>query len=157
MSEYNIAARPTVYNGVAMRSRTEAKVAAALDAIGAEWTYETQCYASEEGQYLPDFRVHNAEDHDGEIVPLLLIEVRPTIEHSIATLASDTAIVRASAPSAVLISVGWEVPPIHGCTMAGDNPRHAAALFSLRGTPRLLFGRLANYYIEGWLNGARFL
>lgn len=40
-----------------MRSRLEAAWAEQLDAFGIEWQYEPCAYASEEGQYLPDFRI----------------------------------------------------------------------------------------------------
>ena len=47
--------RPTVYNGVQMRSRLEAGFASWLDRWGFEWEYEPHALASESGQYLPDF------------------------------------------------------------------------------------------------------
>ena len=50
-------ARPTVYRGVKMRSRTEARYAAALDDLGVSWEYEPCCFADGRVQYLPDFRV----------------------------------------------------------------------------------------------------
>jgi hypothetical protein len=50
-------ARPTVYRGVHMRSRLEAKCAAGLDRVGIPWVYEPCCFASADGQYLPDFRL----------------------------------------------------------------------------------------------------
>lgn len=50
--------RPTTYKGIQMRSRLEAGFAAWLDARGVEgWEYEPRAFASEAGQYLPDFRV----------------------------------------------------------------------------------------------------
>lgn len=56
-----IPARPTTYRGIDMRSRLEADVAAWLDGTpwpDIEWKYEPQCFASERGQYLPDFAVN---------------------------------------------------------------------------------------------------
>lgn len=50
-------ARPTVYKGIQMRSRLEAGFAAWLDECGLYWEYEGSAYASEKGQYLPDFLV----------------------------------------------------------------------------------------------------
>lgn len=47
--------RPTIYKGIKMRSRLEAKCAQWLDFVEAEWQYEPICYADERGQYLPDF------------------------------------------------------------------------------------------------------
>jgi hypothetical protein len=52
-----IKARPTMYKGIQMRSRLEADYAAALDAKGAAWEYEPTCFASDSGQWLPDFRI----------------------------------------------------------------------------------------------------
>lgn len=49
-------ARPTIYSGIRMRSRLEADYAAHLDDAGREWEYEPQCFASPDGQWLPDFR-----------------------------------------------------------------------------------------------------
>lgn len=48
-------ARPTIYRGTQMRSRTEAKAAAAYDRAGLTWLYEPLCYANAQAQYLPDF------------------------------------------------------------------------------------------------------
>jgi hypothetical protein len=50
--------RPTTYRGILMRSRLEADYAAALDRIGADWEYEPECFASGDGQWLPDFYVN---------------------------------------------------------------------------------------------------
>jgi hypothetical protein len=55
MSE--IKARPTLYKGIEMRSRLEADYAACLDRDGEPWEYEPVCFASDEGQWLPDFRI----------------------------------------------------------------------------------------------------
>lgn len=54
-----IPARPTIYGGVRMRSRLEAAYAEQFDAFGWKWQYEPECFATpEDGQYLPDFRLH---------------------------------------------------------------------------------------------------
>jgi hypothetical protein len=50
-----IKARPTLYKGIQMRSRLEADYAANLDALGYRWGYEPECFASADGQWLPDF------------------------------------------------------------------------------------------------------
>lgn len=52
-------ARPTTYNGIEMRSRLEARYAAWLDSMQFQWTYEPKCFATEQGQYLPDFLVQD--------------------------------------------------------------------------------------------------
>lgn len=64
-------ARPTVYNGVRMRSRLEAAWAEQFDAFGWPWKYEPQVFASELGQYLPDFRVQVGKDYP------VYVEVKP--------------------------------------------------------------------------------
>lgn len=66
--------RPTLYKGIRMRSRTEADYAAYLDRRGHLWEYEPECFADENGQWLPDFRITKAgrRGEDGR-----LIEVKP--------------------------------------------------------------------------------
>ena len=49
--------RPTIYKGVKMRSRLEARWAAYFDAVEPYWKYEPNAFANEKGQYLPDFLV----------------------------------------------------------------------------------------------------
>lgn len=51
--------RPTVYNGIHMRSRLEAGFAQWLDERAVEWEYEPECFANTDGQYLPDFLVRD--------------------------------------------------------------------------------------------------
>ncbi len=60
MSSYRYKARPTIYNGIQMRSRLEARYAAHLDAKRATWEYEPSCFASPKGQYLPDFLINGS-------------------------------------------------------------------------------------------------
>lgn len=52
--------RPTTYNGIQMRSRLEADYAAWMDRVGRKWEYEPVCFASSDGQWLPDFRAGKA-------------------------------------------------------------------------------------------------
>jgi hypothetical protein len=49
--------RATTYAGIKMRSRLEAAWAEQFDAMGWPWRYEPECFASPDGQYLPDFLV----------------------------------------------------------------------------------------------------
>ena len=67
-----MAARPTTYKGVKMRSRLEAAWAEQFDAVHWTWQYEPHCFATSEGQYLPDFHLS---------IPLLsdniYVEVKP--------------------------------------------------------------------------------
>lgn len=65
-----IPARPTIYKGVRMRSRLEAKVAETLDWYRFPWRYEPQCFASELGQYLPDFQLFDTD---------VYLEVKPQL------------------------------------------------------------------------------
>lgn len=53
-----LAARPTTYRGIEMRSRLEATVAAHLDDWGYDWKYEPRAFADRHGQYLPDFVIY---------------------------------------------------------------------------------------------------
>lgn len=74
MSEYgSIPARPTLYKGIQMRSRLEADFAAYLDGRGEQWKYEPDCFASTDGQWLPDFRVDDSLDSGAP----LYIELKP--------------------------------------------------------------------------------
>jgi len=100
-------ARTTIYNGIKMRSRIEARFAAYLDRLGVSWQYEPEAFASREGQYLPDFVVSAGN------APPIVIEVKPwtarddpdgflvTVEATMERME----IVRASIPDAVLILV----------------------------------------------------
>jgi hypothetical protein len=49
--------RETIYRGITMRSRLEADVAQNLDNNSIDWSYEPKCFANENGQYLPDFKI----------------------------------------------------------------------------------------------------
>lgn len=75
-NEGGIPARPTIYKGIKMRSRLEADYAAWLDKVGWSWEYEPQCFASEDGQWLPDFAVSifGSPSHP---CPPVLIELKP--------------------------------------------------------------------------------
>lgn len=70
MSYKDIPARPTLYKGIRMRSRLEADFAAYLDGRPEPWAYEPECFSSDSGQWLPDFRV------DGSPNPIY-IELKP--------------------------------------------------------------------------------
>lgn len=73
-------ARPTEYKGVHMRSRLEAKYAQWLDSIPrVEWEYEPMCYASDEGQYLPDFAIRSVEYRSTSVD--VFVELKPTLAH----------------------------------------------------------------------------
>lgn len=75
MSAY-IPARPTTYRGIQMRSRLEARYAAMLDDSAMWWEYEPRAFASQSGQYLPDFYLPAV----GKRTTDIYIEVKPTME-----------------------------------------------------------------------------
>jgi hypothetical protein len=93
-------ARPTVYRGIAMRSRLEAHFAAALDRVAdrGEWSYEPRAYADETGQYLPDFELCDSRH---------FVEVKPTRERALEAI-DRARIVFASEPDAIV----WIVWPV---------------------------------------------
>jgi hypothetical protein len=94
-----IAARPTTYAGIEIRSRLEAHYAAFLDATGRTWTYEPRAFANKRGQYLPDFRV----DY-GPSAPPVFVEVKPTLAKAYAA-AERMQIIWDSHPNALLAIV----------------------------------------------------
>ena len=103
-----IAARPTTYRGIRMRSRLEARFAADLDATGGvEWIYEPRAYANAHGQYLPDFQVLT---YDGTpMTQGLFFEVRPTLERAYLAM-TQMPVIWDSEPDADLwISIPGEV------------------------------------------------
>lgn len=105
-------ARPTVYKGVPMRSRLEARFAAELDANGGGWSYEPRAYAGDAGQYLPDFEVLGR----GEPI---FFEVKPTEAMAIA--------------AAQRMEVIWESEPDAQLYVAF--PIEDGSFFAYRGTP----------------------
>lgn len=96
-------ARPTVYRGVEMRSRTEARFAAVLDRVGYTWDYEPRAYGSMRGQWLPDFELTNGVPGHRSFV-----EVKPTRDAAYAAI-PKVRVVFASEPDASVI-VTWPEP-----------------------------------------------
>lgn len=70
-------ARPTVYKGVKMRSRLEAGFAAWLDESRFTWEYEPCAFATEDGQYLPDFRLTDVTISWSAEPATIYVEVKP--------------------------------------------------------------------------------
>lgn len=89
-------ARETVYRGVHMRSRLEARYAAYLDAKGEAWEYEPLAFGGRGGQYLPDFRLAPIN----QTYPWY-VEVRPTEERAQSAL-TQMLVIRESEPDAYL-------------------------------------------------------
>jgi hypothetical protein len=102
--------RSTLYNGIQMRSRLEADFAGWLDGpnrpawCSGEWAYEPQCFASEQGRYLPDFSITGRGGRHA------YIEVKPVSfpDDDIDPLLERMQIIWQSEPDASLILVFWE-------------------------------------------------
>lgn len=119
----SLKARPTVYRGIAMRSRLEAHFAAALDRVAdrSEWSYEPRAYADETGQYLPDFELCDSR---------FFVEVKPTREHALRVI-DRVRVLFSSEPDAMVVIVwpaadgGWDGIDV---TSEGwrDHPRMSA-------------------------------
>lgn len=124
MSDYKIAAIPTVYRGRQYRSRLEAKWAAFFDLIG--WRHEYEPF--DLGSWSPDFLIHCAGGRR------LLVEVKPLQEFdpAVATKVFDACVAlgQHKTPTRVLI--------------VGTNPQE------LRGTPQ--DARVVRYLRLGWMS-----
>lgn len=99
MTTATLVARPTVYEGIHMRSRMEARAAAYFDRLGWPWQYEPRAYASGGIQYLPDFEVRPWVG--GVSVFLEVKGAHPTLDEFDAMLRRMT-VIRASEPEAWL-------------------------------------------------------
>lgn len=108
-------ARPTMYRGIRMRSRTEAKVAHLLDRIGMDWSYEGDAFAGSTGQYLPDFVVGELGDQP------LIIEVKPLSEMRVEAL-NKMAVVWETDPTAALLVIATDSPYFAGVELRDDRP-----------------------------------
>ncbi len=104
MARTTMQARPTLYKGIQMRSRMEAEFAAFLDDRGMAWQYEPMCFASERGQYLPDFLL--TWDLPRGLVRVYT-EVKPFVD-DFRSIADRMEIIWESEPSAVLQLVEWK-------------------------------------------------
>ena len=106
---------PTVYRGVHMRSKLEARTAASMDAYGIEWEYESQGYDLGEGVlYLPDFwcpRIKTFVECKGVMTPDDLRKV-----DLLARLANGL-------PRRGLRPVTWSQDPDEWSLLAGDAVR----------------------------------
>jgi hypothetical protein len=117
--------RPTVYNGIQMRSRLEAGFAAWLDQNKVKWAYEPHAFADKDGQYLPDFRLDNVTYVGEGGQTAIYVEVKPntfmagdpfveidgrTVENpshvaARSALSRRTSLIKASDPNAELLLV----------------------------------------------------
>jgi len=96
----DVPGRQTVYKGVRMRSRLEARYAAWLDRCHIPWTYEPAAFADQHGQYLPDFELHGVY----QPVPSsrVFVEVKPNVEMARPVM-RQMEVIWASEPEAVLV------------------------------------------------------
>ena len=108
----NFTPRPTTYKGIEMRSRLEAGFAAWLDQRGAKWSYEPRAFASEVGQYLPDFRVENVLNVRSGVRSHGYVEIKPKdpSPEQRERIAAQFSVIKASEPDAhcMLIWPGYE-------------------------------------------------
>lgn len=88
-------ARPTTYRGIQMRSRLEARIAAALDRNELMWDYEPRAYGNDRGQYLPDFEIALSATR------AVYFEAKPTMEAAFLAM-ERMAIIWDSEPDAIL-------------------------------------------------------
>lgn len=164
-SEYALPARRTVYQprmggaAIEMRSRLEAKVAAALDNHGFEWTYEPQAFATQSGQYLPDFVVSDVRiiSDDDPILRTsdVIIEAVPTFGLFEARYERERAII-SMITEAPLLYTGMSRPFLSGwCFTSGSKKRRMAALGIWDKTPGLFLDRLAYAWIDGYWQHAK--
>jgi hypothetical protein len=107
--------RPTLYRGIRMRSRLEASYAAHLDTEAlCWWSYEPDCFASADGQWLPDFRL----EYTSNPLDWVWVELKPagllkgkTEAEALALIAPilrrmETA--RSSSPAMILKLIFWD-------------------------------------------------
>lgn len=79
MTRTDLKARPTVYNGIRMRSRLEAGFASWLDKMHITWAYEVEALSAPGiGQWLPDFVIEVAADRD-DGVNVFYVDVKPKV------------------------------------------------------------------------------
>lgn len=102
-----IPARPTIYNGIQMRSRLEAGFAAWLDRQNLEWQYEPQTFATQRGQYLPDFFVSNLPILIGETVRWVpvYIELKPDAHVDLPRIQTQFAVILDNDPDMITILI----------------------------------------------------
>lgn len=122
--------RPTVYNGVQMRSRLEAGFAMWLDEWGFRWEYEPCAFGTGAGQYLPDFRLDDITVGWLGTKEPIYIEVKHAEWFSkavkvdrVALMEANAHIIRENEPRSVLLTAQPKADPFfvwnpcgqHGC------------------------------------------
>lgn len=124
-----IKARPTIYKGIHMRSRLEARFAGFLDESKFRWQYEPRCFAGSGGQYLPDFLLHHVLVGLDGAPPAhrsVYVEVKPTFDLARGVI-DRMRVIWESDPAALLLAwaPGIEVPEPVDDTVAKLFPGHA--------------------------------
>lgn len=121
-------ARPTTYKGTRMRSRLEAGFAAWLDQRGFVWEYEPGAFASDKGQYFPDFLLRDVVCSWRSQPATVYVEVKPTRPTKV--VASAMTIIWETDPDAVLAITTPERQGRHGGSVtlvhrSTGSPEHA--------------------------------
>lgn len=100
--------RPTLYKGIEMRSRLEAKWAAYMDSLDLTWQYEACCYADQTRQYLPDFTIlAPGTQRDHTELKICHLEIKPYLRDDSQLLREQMEVIWESNPDDILlISVG---------------------------------------------------
>jgi hypothetical protein len=102
-----------------MRSRLEAGYAQWLDSWGCKWEYEPCAFASESGQYLPDFLLPELRLSWRKEPVRGYIEVKPTREAAGDALIRQMLVIRESEPDALLFvqypHQAFPPDPLHAC------------------------------------------
>ena len=99
---------PTKYRGIWMRSRTEAKVALALDTIGIPWVYEPEIFyrsGARRSGYLPDFQLwpKRPDPWYVEVKPSAIYDAQHTNTTDLETAIERLFIVRHRRPQSTLL------------------------------------------------------
>jgi hypothetical protein len=95
-------ARPTTYKGIQMRSRLEAGFAQWLDRWEMPWEYEPRAFASDAGQYLPDFCVQIQFGYESATA-YIEVKPHPPSPQTMDRLARQMSVIHDSEPDAVLL------------------------------------------------------
>jgi hypothetical protein len=104
-----IAAKPTTYRGVSMKSKLESQVAIELDRLDIPWAYEPRIYwkpSVKRSGYLPDFRLWpKRREHPWfvEVKPSGIYCERHTDTSDLLTALEKLMVIRHTEPDATLV------------------------------------------------------
>lgn len=133
----NYKARPTVYKGVKMRSRLEAGYAAWLDGCGFAWEYEPCAFATEDGQYLPDFMVVGLNVSWKPEPVVAYIEAKPGSFDDYELVVEQMSVIRSCEPEAVCVvqvgpSAEQRTSSVSTLWLPGDEPDDGPPIAAFR-------------------------